>query len=34
MLYEGQIVAQYTPDVSEEEIGFAMVGGKKKATAA
>ena len=34
VLYEGQIVAQYTPDVSEEEIGFAMVGGKKKATAA
>ena len=34
VLYEGQIVAQYTPDVSEEEIGFAMVGGKRKATAA
>jgi simple sugar transport system ATP-binding protein len=34
VIYEGQIVAQYSPDVSEEEIGFAMVGGKRKATAA
>ena len=34
VIYEGQIVAEYSPDVSEEEIGFAMVGGKRKATAA
>ncbi|HEY7004055.1 MAG TPA: ABC transporter ATP-binding protein [Gaiellaceae bacterium] len=34
VLYEGQIVAEYSPDVSEEEIGFAMVGGKRKAAAA
>jgi ABC-type uncharacterized transport system ATPase subunit len=34
VIYEGQIVAEYTPDVSEEEIGLAMVGGARKATAA
>ncbi len=34
VIYEGQIVAEYSPDVSEEEIGLAMVGGKRKATAA
>jgi simple sugar transport system ATP-binding protein len=34
VLYEGQIVAEYSPDVSEEEIGFAMVGGKRKVEAA
>ena len=34
VVYEGQIVAQYSPDVSEEEIGLAMVGGTRKATAA
>jgi ABC-type uncharacterized transport system ATPase subunit len=34
VLYEGQVVAEYSPEVSEEEIGFAMVGGKRKATAA
>jgi general nucleoside transport system ATP-binding protein len=34
VLYEGQVVAEYTPDVSEEEIGFAMVGGKRKVEAA
>jgi simple sugar transport system ATP-binding protein len=34
VIYEGQVVAEYSPDVSEEEIGLAMVGGTKKATAA
>jgi general nucleoside transport system ATP-binding protein len=34
VLYEGQIVAEYTPDVSEEEIGFAMVGGRREKSAA
>ena len=34
VIYEGQIVAEYSPDVSEEEIGFAMVGGKRKVEAA
>ena len=34
VIYEGQIVAEYSPDVSEEEIGLAMVGGTRKATAA
>jgi simple sugar transport system ATP-binding protein len=29
VLYEGRIVAEFTPDVSEEELGFAMVGGKR-----
>jgi general nucleoside transport system ATP-binding protein len=27
VLYEGRIVAEFPPDVSEEELGFAMVGG-------
>jgi len=34
VIYEGQVVAKYSPDVSEEEIGLAMVGGTRKATAA
>jgi ABC-type uncharacterized transport system ATPase subunit len=34
VLYEGRIVAEYGPDVSEEEIGLAMVGGKREETAA
>jgi simple sugar transport system ATP-binding protein len=34
VIYEGQIVAEYGPDASEEEIGLAMLGGKKEATAA
>jgi ABC-type uncharacterized transport system ATPase subunit len=28
VLYEGQIVGEYTPDVSEEELGIAMTGGR------
>ena len=34
VLYEGQIVAEFAPDVSEEEIGFAMLGGKRDRSAA
>jgi general nucleoside transport system ATP-binding protein len=34
VIYEGKLVAEYSPDVSEEEIGLAMVGGTRKATAA
>jgi simple sugar transport system ATP-binding protein len=30
VIYEGQIVGEYPPDVSEEEIGFAMIGGKRR----
>jgi general nucleoside transport system ATP-binding protein len=29
VLYEGRIVAEYPPDVSEEEIGIAMTGGRR-----
>ena len=31
VLYEGQIVAEFPPDVSEEEIGLAMIGGRRQA---
>ena len=34
VIYEGQIVAEYGPDVSEDEIGLAMLGGKKEAAPA
>jgi simple sugar transport system ATP-binding protein len=34
VIYEGKLVAEYSPDVSEEEIGLAMVGGARKETAA
>jgi general nucleoside transport system ATP-binding protein len=30
VLYEGRIVGEYTPDVSEEELGIAMTGGRKQ----
>ena len=30
VLYEGRIVGEYTPDVSEEELGFAMTGGRRE----
>jgi ABC-type uncharacterized transport system ATPase subunit len=33
VIYEGQIVAEYGPDVSEEELGIAMTGGRGKAAA-
>jgi general nucleoside transport system ATP-binding protein len=29
VLYEGRIVAEFPPDVGEEELGFAMVGGRR-----
>jgi general nucleoside transport system ATP-binding protein len=31
VLYEGRIVGEYAPGVSEEELGIAMTGGRKKA---
>jgi general nucleoside transport system ATP-binding protein len=31
VLYEGRIVAEFPPDVSEEDIGLAMIGGKRQA---
>jgi general nucleoside transport system ATP-binding protein len=34
VIYEGRMVAEYSPDVSEEEIGIAMTGGKAERTAA
>jgi len=33
VVYEGQIVGEYTPDVSEEELGIAMTGGRRKTAA-
>ena len=33
VLYEGRIVAEFPPDVSEEEIGIAMIGGGREAAA-
>jgi general nucleoside transport system ATP-binding protein len=33
VLYEGRIVAEFAPDVSEEEIGIAMIGGRREAAA-
>ncbi len=34
VMYEGQIVGEYAPDVSEEELGIAMTGGGREKTAA
>jgi simple sugar transport system ATP-binding protein len=34
VLYEGQIVAEFPPDVSEEEVGIAMLGGRRQEDAA
>jgi general nucleoside transport system ATP-binding protein len=34
VMYEGRIVGEYKPDVSEEELGFAMVGGRHAEAAA
>jgi ABC-type uncharacterized transport system ATPase subunit len=34
VIYEGQIVGEYPPDASEEELGIAMTGGKAGKTAA
>jgi simple sugar transport system ATP-binding protein len=33
VLYEGKIVGEYAPDVSEEELGIAMTGGRRGAEA-
>jgi simple sugar transport system ATP-binding protein len=33
VLYEGRIVAEFPPDVSEEEVGIAMTGGRQEAAA-
>jgi ABC-type uncharacterized transport system ATPase subunit len=33
-IYEGEIVAEFSPDVSEEEIGIAMIGGGREKSAA
>ena len=29
-MFEGEIVGEYGPDVSEEELGIAMTGGRRK----
>jgi hypothetical protein len=29
-MYEGEIVAEYGPDASEEELGLAMTGGARE----
>ncbi len=34
VMYEGRIVAEYDPDVTEEELGIAMTGGRSKEVAA
>jgi general nucleoside transport system ATP-binding protein len=33
VLFEGEIVGEYPPDVTEEELGIAMTGGRKEAVA-
>jgi ABC-type uncharacterized transport system ATPase subunit len=33
VIYEGQIVGEYPPTVSQEELGFAMTGGRREAEA-
>jgi ABC-type uncharacterized transport system ATPase subunit len=33
VIYEGKIVGEFPPDASEEELGFAMTGGKGRAAA-
>jgi simple sugar transport system ATP-binding protein len=34
VIYEGQIVGEYSPDVTEEELGIAMTGGRRGEAAA
>jgi simple sugar transport system ATP-binding protein len=34
VMYEGELVGEYSPDVSEEELGIAMTGGGREKTAA
>ena len=33
VLYEGRLVAEFPPDVSEEEVGIAMTGGRRSEAA-
>jgi general nucleoside transport system ATP-binding protein len=33
VIFEGEIVGEYDPGVSEEELGIAMTGGRRKETA-
>jgi len=33
VVYEGEVVGEYSPDVSEEELGIAMTGGRREAAA-
>jgi hypothetical protein len=33
-MFEGRIVGEYGPDVSEEELGIAMTGGRREGVAA
>ena len=33
VIYEGRIVGEYTPDVSEQELGIAMTGGGREEAA-
>jgi simple sugar transport system ATP-binding protein len=33
VVYEGRVVGEYQPDVSEEELGIAMTGGRREAVA-
>jgi simple sugar transport system ATP-binding protein len=33
VLYEGRIVAEFPPDVSEEEVGIAMTGARQREAA-
>jgi ABC-type uncharacterized transport system ATPase subunit len=33
VMYEGQIVAEFPPDVTEEEVGIAMTGGRRREAA-
>jgi simple sugar transport system ATP-binding protein len=34
VMFEGEIVGEYAPDVSEEELGIAMAGGRRKESVA
>jgi ABC-type uncharacterized transport system ATPase subunit len=34
VIFEGEIVGEYSPDVSEEELGMAMTGGRRREVAA
>jgi hypothetical protein len=33
VMYEGRIVGEYPPSVSEEELGIAMTGGRRQEAA-